>query len=266
MVKTIIDVFWVNYYFDLLVKHKELTDKKGIILLMLVLNALSHFIILFCSFAVGFIIQYSISRKKNQQLTEAKLQAEISFLKMQLNPHLLFNTLNHFYALALKDKNKGLADGITQLSEMMRYMLYETNVEKIPLNKEITYIQSYLDLFAMRLHSNRADWIDFKSEGDIDQFRIAPMLLISFVENALKHGKKGDSKEKIRIHLKAKSNQLHFQTINKIDSCNGVSKDTEGVGMDNVKKRLDLIYPNAYDLRINQDSNHFSVHLKLESL
>ncbi len=185
--------------------------------------------------------------QENKSLREAKTQAELAFLKTQINPHFLYNTLNYIYSMAYPVSDQ-LADAVIKLSQMMRYMLTESaSIDgTVDLQKEVDYIENYISIY--RLRFAEGFYVDFKAEGNIAGKRVAPLLLIPFVENAFKHGVVNDPARPIRINLKITGERLDFSVSNKI---NRSQKDaTTGVGLVNIRRRLELIYPNKSELLV----------------
>ncbi|MEO1257319.1 MAG: histidine kinase [Bacteroidota bacterium] len=199
--------------------------------------------------------------QREKILIEEKLQSELKFLRAQTNPHFLFNTLNNLYHLARK-KSENTADAILKLSGLMRYLLYESSVSNIPIAKEIKLIRDYIELEKLR-YSERLS-IDFKIEVDNEAQLIAPLLLMPFVENAFKHGA-SESTGNIWVHifLKVKNNALEFSVKNSKDT--DLKIKTKGIGLKNVKRQLDLIYP-AHKLEIKNGAQEFMVFLKIPKL
>lgn len=200
---------------------------------------------------------FANEKEKNALLTE-KLNAENAFLKNQLNPHFLFNTLNNIYSLALNQSLK-TPEAVMKLSELMRYMLYESNLEKVNLETELTYLNNFIELQKMRYSGQT--YIDFEVIGDVSSQRIAPLMLIPFVENAFKHGSVQDVNHPLSIQLLVNQNNLSFMVKNQLANQN---KDKYGgIGLENIKKRLNLIYPKSYHLEIQNDADSYSSELNL---
>jgi two-component system LytT family sensor kinase len=196
--------------------------------------------------------------QENKSLREAKTQAELAFLKTQINPHFLYNTLNYIYSLAYPVSEK-LADAIIKLSQLMRYMLTENPDGQVDLEKELNYIENYISIYQLRFED--AFFVDFKTEGAIAGKRVAALLLIPFVENAFKHGVVNDPSRPIRINLKVTGTRLEFTVSNKI---NRNQKDhSTGVGLVNIRRRLELIYPQKHELLIAENGQTYKVTLVL---
>lgn len=201
------------------------------------------------------------NNQQNKLIAEThRTNTELIYLRKQTNPHFLFNSLNSIYSLAHK-KSDLVPDAIVTLSELMRYMLYETDNKTVALEKEVNYIQNYIELQKLRL--NNIEDIIINVHGDTKNKFIEPLLLISFVENAFKYGTdyKGAAHVKIKIFIL--DNSLDFWIENTIEN---YVKDPEnsGIGLLNIQNRLDLLYPNAHELNITQDNEYYRVHLNLK--
>ena len=191
----------------------------------------------------------------NRKLKDAVVKAELAFLKSQINPHFLYNTLNYVYSLALPVSDQ-LANAVLRLSDLMRYTLNESPDGKVDLVKEVAYLESYIELFKMRFEPNF--FVDFKTEG-VGEQKGAALVLIPFGENAFKHGVVYDAAHPVRIKLKIQHKRLSFEVSNKISRA---QKDlSSGVGMVNIHRRLDLIYPDKHDLLISNNGNTYKCTL-----
>jgi hypothetical protein len=200
------------------------------------------------------------NNQQNKLIAEThRTNTELIYLRKQTNPHFLFNSLNSIYSLAHK-KSDLVPDAIVTLSELMRYMLYETDNKTVALEKEINYIQNYIDLQKLRL--NNIEDIFINVHGDTKNKFIEPLLLISFVENAFKYGTDYKGAAHVKIKITIFENTLDFWIENSIEN---YVKDPEnsGIGLVNIQNRLDLLYPNAHELTITQDSKFYQVHLTL---
>lgn len=221
-------------------------------------------IILISAFTYRFTKDWIYNKNVEKKLTEEKLITELKFLKAQIHPHFLFNTLNNLYGMALADQSERTAEGIAKLAQQMRYMLYESNVELIDLEKELNYIQTFINLQQLRLTEEDDIRIEFKQSGDLSGKQIAPMLLIPFVENAFKHSLTFNKKTEIIIHLEVINNQLQFYISNTINPYRTQQEESaSGLGLQNVMRRLELLYPNRHELKIEQEANNFIVYLNL---
>ncbi|NOU60347.1 sensor histidine kinase [Marinifilum caeruleilacunae] len=202
-------------------------------------------------------------QQNEQLLVREKLEAELVFLKNQVQPHFLFNTLNSLYSLILKKSDQSL-DVILKLSELLRYMLYETNSKSVDLTKEIDSIKSYLELEKIR-YGDRID-LSFNLWGDLGSNQIAPMLILPFIENSFKHSTKGfDGNAWITIDLGITNNELKLKIENSVPQS---SSDQEsiigGIGLQNVKRRLSLLYADKYELKITDNEDSYSINLNLQ--
>jgi sensor histidine kinase YesM len=229
-------------------------------------------VILCFMFALSTSIEITTEwiRQSNRQkeIENEKLTAELSFLKSQINPHFLFNTLNNIYSLAA-DKSDDTETAILKLSQLMRYALYESDTDKIALKKEIEHIENYIELQKLRLSAKKNINITFTQESIQENQEIAPMLLIPFVENAFKHGISYVGATDIRFLLVIEGNYLLFSAfnnkINKVSNQDSEKKEEEGgIGLTNVIRRLDLLYPEKYKLKINDLKNTYEVEIKIE--
>lgn len=193
--------------------------------------------------------------------TQLKLkEQELKYLKMQIHPHFLFNTLNTMYGFALKKADE-TPEMILKLSNLLDYLLYQVDKPFVSLSDEIDHIKDYIELEKMRF--NDTLHINFETENILADTKIAPMLLLPFLENSFKHGslKKGNLNVKIKLYCKNKS--LFFEIVN-TSNANGISEN--GIGLDNIKKRLDLLYKDQYTLNINNENGLFKVNLKLNTV
>lgn len=219
------------------------------------------FIIVFgLSIAYFFLMEWARVEKMRSDLAAVQLDTEVKFLKSQVNPHFLFNTLNNLFSMAQKKGNEDLADGISKLSGMMRYMIYESNEEFVPLNKEIEYLEDCIVLNKLRYAENEAV-VKFDYPVDAVGVNVAPMLFIPFVENAFKHGVLIGKSSEIAISIAVASKQLTFTCANTIYSVKKMEQEKGGIGLENVKRRLELLYPRKHDLSIKTDDNRYIVSL-----
>ena len=199
--------------------------------------------------------------KEKQQIALEKMAAELSVLKLQISPHFLFNTLNNIRWLA-RQKSEATEDAIVKLSQLLRYMIYQANKDKVPLEQEITHLQNYIDLQKMRL--TNPDAVNFTQNGTIRGRMIEPLLLIPFVENAFKYGFHSQIHSEIVISIKTTDDSLVFESQNHIFAENKPTEtDDSGIGVQNVQKRLTLHYPNKHILDITEKDDTYHVYLKL---
>ena len=214
----------------------------------------------FLRFALVFFI--SLLVKINEQYKKAqkeKTEAELAYLKTQINPHFLFNTLNTIYSLAV-EQSKETANAVVKLSGMMRYVLKETTRDHIPLDVELEYIQSYIDLQQGRFVNTIA--LSYTLTGDPNGKRIAPLLLMPFIENAFKHGINPEEDSRITITMNISDDELRLSIVNNIVSIQK-EEPRSGIGIENTKSRLGLLYPGAHWLTVSKQNGIFIVDLSL---
>lgn len=220
-------------------------------------------ILLVAAISTGYgLLRYLTAQEKiHQEKQQERLQSELSFLRSQISPHFIFNILNSIVYL-IRSKSP-LAEPVTmELSELMRYMLYESEKEQIPLEKEVFYLKNYIALQEVRFGEDVE--IRFQTEGSPTTQIIEPMILIPFVENAFKHGVGMIIDPVVQVTVKIIDNTLHFSVKNKIAPEIGEDKDnSSGIGLRNVRRRLELLYPKAHQLDINQENGWFVVDLNL---
>lgn len=225
---------------------------------------------LFRDYAViGFAVSLKVIRDWDRKdrlaarLQVEKRDAELQFLRAQIHPHFLFNTLNNIYGLALKQSSH-TPDGILRLSGLLDFILYECNAERIPIQKEITLIRHYTELERLRF-DERLD-LAFRHDNPPEDLLIAPLLLLPFVENAFKHGANASNeKVYVKIDLSAEKGKLHFQVENsKTDTVTKNANGAKGIGLRNVEKRLELLYPGRFVFAKSDDGSVFRINLTLD--
>lgn len=220
---------------------------------------ISHQVFLFLAvFFFSLILKISNRWKQSEK---EKLHAELSYLKAQINPHFLFNTLNSIYSLAIEKSDQTPA-AIVKLSGMMRYVISDAGHHLVSLSKEVAYIRNYIELQIIRFGNSFP--LSFQVNGSPDGEQIAPLILISFVENAFKHGINAAEDTDIRITINITAHQLHFTAFNNKVTVQEMPEDKGGLGIENTKQRLQLLYPGRHTLEITDDSHYFSVSLLLK--
>lgn len=214
------------------------------------------------------IVQYWYENEKaTKALEKEKLEAELNFLKAQIHPHFLFNTLNNLYSLTLQ-KSDDAPQVVLRLSGLVNYMLYHTRDAQVPLSKEIESLHNYVALERIR-HGNSLD-IAFDVSGEINQARIAPMLLLPFIENSFKHGVSEELENKwISIDLNVENSKLDFRLENSKSPNSGfthshLSMQTGGIGLNNVQRRLELLYPHHHELKVCDEGDSYFVRLTID--
>lgn len=221
-------------------------------------NAVQAFPMIAATMLIKLMSNSFTQEKQLREIEKEKFSAELGLLKAQINPHFFFNTLNSLYALTLKQSTQA-SKVVLRLSDLMHYMLYDSNANKVLLKDEIKYLENYISIEQMRF-GERIE-LSFQYSGDIEGKLIAPLLLLPFVENAFKHGIE-DNSGWITITLKVTGARLYVKVAN---TCTSVSRQKgKGLGLSNVKRRLELIYPNNYKLEITQTAGVFEVELQLD--
>ncbi len=245
------------FFFKLLIRPGEHFDIRRPILF----NFFIYLFMLASSTAYTLIRDKIKADNLAQEKVNENLKTELSLLRSQVSPHFMFNVLNNMVSLARKQSDQ-LEPSLIKLSSLMRYMLYETDEDKVSLEKEIDYLQSYIDLQKQRFGKKLKVCVDMQSMDD--QYQIEPMLLIPFVENAFKHGTGMIEDAQINILLRAEKHQLLFTVSNKFNAVSNEIKDkTSGIGLTNVTRRLNLLYGKRHELAITKDNDFFIVSLKL---
>lgn len=224
--------------------------------------SLTYIITLFYAIS-GFFLYLLEDWLQHEKLARQNLQSELALLKNQINPHFLFNTLNNIDSLIKSNAEKASAT-LLKLSEILRYMIYDTNVAEIQLSDEIRHIESYIEL--QKLQFANRELVTLSVQGNPGNIPIAPMLFIPFVENAFKHCTDKSIPNGIRIKFTIQKGQVLFESINASDRTQRINKDeTSGVGLSIVRRRLDLIYPDRHTLVISDEDQTFSVTLSVNT-
>jgi len=215
-------------------------------------------------YSIPIIVVYQWWKQKNDitQLEKEKSTAELNALKQQINPHFLFNTLNALYALGIEENSEKTADGIAKLGTLMRYNLNDAQKEFIALSKEIDYIKKYIELQELRITSNNVLRINIVKTG-IEDYKIAPLLLIPFIENAFKYGISTTEKTFTALTIKIHNNWLIMELVNSIIA-QPAAESSNGIGLSNTRKRLAALYPKQYELIIEETPTEFEVHLEID--
>lgn len=209
------------------------------------------------------ILQQSYEREQlHQEIVKEKLYAELNFLKAQVHPHFLFNTLNNLYALTLQ--SSPIAPTIVlKLSGLMSYMLYDSQNALIDLQKEITHILNYIELEKIR-YSERLD-VSLNVSGNTDHVSIAPLLLIPFIENAFKHGVSNETDHIwVTVDIKVKDEWLHLKVENSVSDPGSQQAHTSGIGLQNITRRLDLLYPGRHELKLIKEPERYIADLRIK--
>ncbi len=191
--------------------------------------------------------------------------ADLQFLRSQINPHFLFNILDTLYGTALQEKAERTASGIQMLGDMMRFMLHENNQDRILLVREMEYLRNYIELQCLRIASSPQINVEYDIRETRNETRIAPMLLIPFVENAFKHGISLQKRSWIKITLHEEDGELYFDVHNSIHrkANDDPEQANSGIGLENVRQRLALVYADRYELVIRETAHEFFIHLTI---
>ena len=241
-------------------KPKRIEDtvrERGVIALFF--SRLRHFLYLFF---IALFFSFLLRIRENMaKIREEKLKAELSSLKSQINPHFLFNTLNSIYALSIK-KDDRASEAITNLSGLMRYIIKDADKYKIPLNTELEYIKNYIELQKARLGDTVTVYFD--CTGETRNKEIAPLILITYIENAFKYGVSPDEDDCIiKISIRIQDERISLHILNR-KVARSARLESTGMGMKNTEKRLDHLYPQKHTLLINDGNENYSVTLSIE--
>jgi hypothetical protein len=249
-------IYYVEGYFSPFVGQLSTTSWA-----IYLIRALSGLFVIAMAGIGRFTFDWFKNARIRRELENQNLTSELAFLKSQINPHFLFNTLNNIHTLAYK-KSDGAAESIMKLSELMRYMLYESDTQRVSLDTEIQHLKSFIGLQALRFKID--DIVDLEIEGDTVNRTIAPLILLPFVENAFKHGYNLKRSGAIRIRIKT-HNHINVSVENEKPPVGQVIEKDEvgGIGLENISRRLELIYMSNYTLTIDDTSTHFKVNLTL---
>jgi two-component system LytT family sensor kinase len=254
IVLSLIVVFFINYWLRKIAAPPQTFRLR---------NFFSDNLFFFCVYIVYGVVFYFVRFSYYKELQQKELmlqnrQSELSFLRSQVNPHFLFNSLNNIYALVYENSTQALP-AISGLSELLRYMLYD-NTEKVPLEKELGYIHKYIDLQKLRFeHTIKAE---VQVSGPVEKVQVPPLLLIPFIENAFKHGdfSSGGQGLTVTVHCSAAKMTLYCYNTKGTGK-----KDTGGgIGLANIKRRLALLYPGKHTLDIQDTQNSFTINLELQ--
>lgn len=227
-------------------------------------NIIPHYLLVSTGAAIKLLADYARAQKRLAEITKERAEAELKFLKSQINPHFIFNSINSVYFLIDKS-NKEAREALHKFSDMLRYQLYECGGEKINIEKELMYLQDYVDL--QRLRKDDQYQVQYACAPDVKGFVIEPLLLIPFVENSFKHiSHFGAGKiNRVDIDVSRLNGEFSFSVANTVDYNNKVNTEPMGgIGLENVKRRLELLYPEKHSLQIKEEDGWFKVDLKLK--
>jgi two-component system LytT family sensor kinase len=225
-------------------------------------NIIPHFFLVTAGAAGKVMFDYTRMQQRLAEVAKEKAETELNFLKSQINPHFLFNSLNSVYFLIHKD-NREARGALHKFSEMLRYQLYEMDGDKIPIEKEIHYLKDYMDLQQLRKDEKYS--VEFNCSAAVKGFSIEPLLLIPFVENAFKHiSHHNDTTNYVKVDMTRANGTFTFHVENSKENTQHAAKELQGgIGLPNVKRRLELLYPGKHELRIGETDKTFAVQLNL---
>lgn len=223
------------------------------------ITAVTLFIVLFVGM-LRFAVDWFEFESRKKEVENERLIAELNFLKSQINPHFLFNTLNNLYYLAYT-KSENTTEVIAKLSQMMRYMIYDSNHPRVLLTKEIEYMQNYISLERLRLNDQIP--IQFKIDGDPENVWIAPLIFITFLENAFKHGvSNNNSNAWVKINIQLRDRECIY-TVENSKALLMSNTEKSGIGLQNVTRRLELSYPEQYEIKVEDKPDVYFVKLTI---
>ncbi|HQW43783.1 MAG: histidine kinase [Chitinophagaceae bacterium] len=244
-----------------LLNNPELLNLSGNLKKRIYDNIIPHFFLVTAGAAIKLMFDYGALQKRMGETAKEKAEAELNFLKSQINPHFVFNSLNAIYFLINKD-NADARGALHKFSEMLRYQLYEVNDDKIPIEKEIHYLKDYVDLQQLRKDENYS--VQFNCAPDVKGFSIEPLLLVPFVENAFKHiSHHNNNTNYVRVDMFLANKIFIFSVVNSKEQ-QPTTESHGGIGMVNVSRRLELLYPGKHELKIDDTENTFTVQLNLQ--
>lgn len=211
------------------------------------------------SIFIWAVVNWKGLENEKNALAKEKNSAELNLLKSQVNPHFLFNTLNNIYSLVYKKSDQALP-AIIRLSELMRFMIIDSGADQIALTKELGYIRRFIELESLRVANEGA--VDFVIHGEVGSQRIAPLLLIPFIENGFKHGVLTDPGSPFVVDITVAESEVRLLAINKIDTAG--KQGIPGMGLANVRKRLEILYSGRYSLKIDQQADKYICDLSIK--
>ncbi|MEP7144053.1 MAG: sensor histidine kinase [Ferruginibacter sp.] len=245
-----------------LMNNPELYSLEGNLKGRIYDNVIPHFFLVIAGAAIKLMNDYGKLQQRMAEIAKEKAEAELNFLKSQINPHFLFNSLNSVYFLIDKN-NRDARNALGKFSDMLRYQLYEMNDDRIPVEKEIRYLNDYVDLQKLRKDEHYA--VTFNHSTEVKGFFIEPLLLVPFVENAFKHiSHYKESVNFIKIEMSLKNGEFCFAVENTKEEAAKKNEQHSGIGLGNVQKRLALLYPGKHHLEITNNNGSFKIGLKIK--
>lgn len=261
LIMILLSAFAKIYCMGRIMGEPGLYSLSGNLKLSIYENVISDFFLVTAGAAFKLIFDFGAMQRRLIEMAKEKAEAELNFLKSQINPHFLFNSLNSVYFLISKE-NPEARQALHKFSDMLRYQLYEMNGASIPVEKEIAYLKDYVDLQKLRKDENYS--VEFTCSPEVKGFSIEPLMLIPFVENAFKHiSHKANENNFVKLDISRSNGHFNFT----IENSKGTERTTElhgGIGLNNVKRRLELLYPGRYQLEIKDQERVYKVELKLK--
>lgn len=248
-------------YFTAKTHNVNIEPLRGFLSIVLIVAPVLYFNLF--GFLLRTFIEWIKDKKIKAELEQDKLVSQIELLKSKINPHFLFNTINNIDVLIQKDPVKA-SDYLNKLSDIMRFMLYETKADKIALSTELSYLEKYIEL--QKIRSSNPSYVNYHVEGNIDGQLIEPMLFIPFMENAFKHTENKNIENAINIKLIINKEMIIFECENKFTINSQNISEHNGLGNDLIEKRLLLLYPNKHQLNITKENNTYKVKLTLNNV
>lgn len=225
-------------------------------------NVLPHFFLVTAGVAVKLLFDYSRLQRRVMEIAKEKAEAELNFLKSQINPHFIFNSLNSVYFLIEKE-NKDARTALQKFSDMLRYQLYEMNGARIPIEKEVAFLKDYMDLQRLRIDEKYE--VQFNLDKSVNGLQIEPLLLIPLVENAFKYVSHHTGKKNfVHVSIGRENGSFCLEVENSKEDHSSLNTGTGGIGLQNVQRRLELLYPGRHELKIRETADNFLVNLKIQ--
>jgi hypothetical protein len=219
-----------------------------------------------CGLVYGIGRDWVIKSRTARRLESEKMKADIALLRSQVNPHYFFNALNNIYAIAQRHDDEETGRAILKLSETMRYVIYDSDADAVRLNGEVEYIRNTIDVFRLRFGPDENPDIRLRTDGDLNTALVPPMILTPFVENALKHGLDSRGRGRVDIEIRREGPWLDMRVENTRPKATDPAHKAPGVGLANVRKRLELLYPGRHELAVEDSPEVYRVHLRMQCL
>ena len=255
---------WIGLLYAILIPGLiiiEIKDSGDVDLLDILIFLLPILYFNLFGFLFKTFIEWIKDRKIKAELEKDKMASQLELLKSQINPHFLFNSLNNIDVL-IEDEPQKASEYLKKLSELLRFMLYESNTDKIPLIEEIEYIRKYVDL--QKIRTSNDNFVKFEISGNASAKFIAPMIFIHFIENAFKYSTNKKIEDAVNIRFEISEKRLLFFCKNHYKTLNDTKSDKHGLGIHLIKQKLDLIYKKTYNLNVEEEDNWYIVNLEIQ--